>query len=230
VPPLEKHPRSLQKVMAVEAFGITLALLGAASIVAAIAGALNLAGVAEIPAMQSRALRVVLAVVGTLFLLLGFGAIEEARSTGTTTSSGPGPSGTTSDSPPSDSNSDSPRPSEYSNLANSACQQSLTQFAQLDTPPEGSDDRSFVEYTFTSADIITGLLEELSVLTPGAASSQHETLLFHLGNYRDSLEGAAVALRAGDPYGFDNGWEQALTYSFDFNRAAQSLSLNACRL
>ncbi len=216
-----------------EAFGISLALLGATSIVAALAGALNLVGVAEIPAMKSKSVRVVLFLVGVVFLLLGFGAIEQG-SANTSAIEG----GSTETSPPGE-NPDPPPPSGdpedgvqvYRNAANAACGNVETAWVALPVPDENAGDDEWVAFALDAADMMDGLHEDLSTLMPpGAMTQDHDTLLTHLGNLRDSWESAGVALRAGDPWGFDQHLEWAEGYAADFDRVAKRLSLASCVL
>lgn len=217
-----------------EALRISMTLLGAVAILAALAGAFNVAGVAEVPVMNSRTIRVLMFCFGSLFLLIGllglFGFENGSDDERTPT---PDPSATT----PTPSTDDggqqgSPDASSYTQEANAECRGHDGALASLGAPSEEWSDDQFVQYVFARSDLTNRLADALATITPpDAARDDHDSAVFWLVQVADSFSSAGVALRAGDEIGWDQGLDNAESYAADFNRIAQqTLGLSDCGL
>jgi hypothetical protein len=218
----------------VEASGFTLAILGAAAVVAALAGQLNLAGVAEFPLMQSSILRILLFVVGGFFFFIGLGLIGQANTVpgpgpepGPSVSPSPEPSETTSPDPP--PTTVAPIPTSYEAAANAACLKAQPLFQKATAPPQNADDEQLSQASLTYAAALEALWNGLANVA-GQVPADHETLLFKLEQYHDNIEDAGYALRAGDPYTYENNWNNEETLRLDYNLTAEGLQLAACTL
>ncbi|WP_133999827.1 hypothetical protein [Kribbella sp. VKM Ac-2566] len=204
--------------------GITIALLGAVSLVAAITNGLRFINI-EVPALASPALRWALAIVGLALLIAGF-VLFGRPADGT---NGPPPAPTTSrpatpNPPPDSSASDR----AYSQQAASYCAASASRINAL-TQPTTDDER--INYTFDLAAVLEQLATNLGTLTQSSHDpGKHHQLVFRISNTADSLNGAATALRTGDRDGYNQGWNNADQYRADFNRVAVELSLNGCQV
>jgi hypothetical protein len=213
--------------MAMEAFGILIALLGAASVIAAIAAGLHFLDI-EFPPLRSPAQRWTLAIVGAVFLLTGLGVIGQAHTT--VANNRPTPTfSPTSGAPPSSPSTPVPEARNYVAQANASCRQSANRLAGLAMPAQDDSDTRWIDYTFSYAGILNGRADDLGRLVPPAASSDaHSSLLFHLRLIVDSLNSAAVALRSGDPTGYDQQLNNADSYRDRYNQFARQLSLSDC--
>lgn len=219
-----------------EASGFTLMVLGAAATIAALAGQLNVAGVAEFPLMKSGLLRTALFVVGAFFFLIGLGLVSNVTTSTTGTPPGGGSEPGPSPSDPGD-RPDTPQQTEpqsedsYAEAGNAACTAAASRAQPMPDLPENPSDEQLVQYALTWADNITVLWDSLAGISPvGGVPDDHQTLLFKLDLYHDNLEDAAYGLRAGDPYTFDNNIARVGSLAFDYNRVAKDLNLAACQL
>jgi hypothetical protein len=221
----------------VENFGFTIGVLGAVSLVAALAGGLSFADI-RFPALTSPPLRWALAIVGLILLVAGFLMIRESRATvdpaftPPDSSTSAGVSDPTTQSSPRSQSTTGPEPSDanYVSQANASCAASTRRVVGLSAPSSDDSDQSWIEYTFSYAEILETLAQDLGRLTPPAASSEkHNGLLFHLQLMTESLNSAAVALRAGDQTGYQTHSDNADQYQTTFNRFARQLSLGDCQ-
>jgi hypothetical protein len=226
-----------QVVMRVEASGFTLMVLGAAATIAALAGQLNVAGVAEFPLMKSGVLRAALFLTGGFFFLIGLGLVSDVTATSTTgppSDPGPGPGSDSSPVQPSSEPETTTTPegqSSYARAVNAACEAAASRAQQLPELPENANDDQLVQYTLTWADNVAILWDSLANISPaGGVPDDHETLLFKLELYHDNLEDAGYGLRAGDGYTFDNNINRVESLAFDYNRVAKALDLPSCEL
>lgn len=209
-----------------ETFAISMTLLGAVAIIAAIAGALNIAGVAEIPAMASRTLRVLLFLFGGLFFLIGLGSFAAPLDDET----GPGPDrGPSTSAPPPTTPPHDPNWA-YVQAANAACQESNRAYESYPEPPEGAGDEENEQWAKVWGDITAQLANRLHAIEPPASLQEdHDAAVFRLDNLADSLTSAGVALGAGDPWGYDQNLANAESHALEFNRITQyTLGLSEC--
>ncbi|GAA3536920.1 hypothetical protein [Kribbella ginsengisoli] len=218
-----------------ESLGISLALLGAVSLVAAITNGLHFINV-EIPALTSPALRWTLAIVGLAFLYVGFAVRTEPP-----TSPGDGPRPTaipatvqptssvlTSESVPTAKVPPSTIAVSYSQRAMTFCAASVKEIKALGTP---ATDEDYLNRTFDLAAILEQLGTKLDSLTPQAPDpNRHAQLLSHLSSTAQSLDSAGIALRAGDLIGYQQHLTNGDQFLADFNRVATRLSLNNCQI
>jgi hypothetical protein len=222
-----------QAVVRVEASGFTLMVLGAAATIAALAGQLNVAGVAEFPLMKSGLLRAALFVVGAFFFLIGLGLVSNVTTTGTSPGGGSEPGGPSVPGNGSDTPIETQPPDEnsYASAANAACAGAASRAQPMPELSENASDEQLVQYTLTWADNVQVLWDHLARVSPaGGVPDDHQTLLFKLDLYHDNLEDAAYGLRNGDPYTFDNNIDRVESLAFDYNRVATALALPACQL
>jgi hypothetical protein len=205
--------------MAVEAFGISIALLGAAALVGGIAGGLKFGGT-EIPVLKSPARCWTLAIVGVVFLLTGFAVIGQAHTTPPNPpNSFPAPSTTVAE----------PDNQDYVTQANAVCRQANNRIAGLAPPAPNDSDTRWIDYTSSYAGILYDMADDLDRLEPPATISvTHGSLVFYIRQYADSLDRAAVALGAGDQTGWNQHVNNADGYKARYSQLARQLSLANC--
>lgn len=223
-----------------ETAGVTLLVLGAASLVAAVAGGLKFWEM-EFPLLASRVLRIILALVGSFFFLVGFGLLAMAwvgpiptppAPASTSAMMGPADSSDAPDSPtaaPDPTPTPEPTPTsepasdpmaDYQEAANAAC----TRVSQ--STPAFTEDHGWYSQ---ASQLWAGLAQELHTLSPPVdTGTAHTSLVDHFQWASRAAANAGQALYVGDPNAYQTAVGEIYYVGSQIDVYAASLSLPEC--
>lgn len=207
-----------------EALGTSLALLGAVSVVAALAGALNIAGLAEVPAIGSKTVRVVLFLVGGLFMLMGLGFLTTSGALPADSDGSDGGSATRSGG---GGRSEQSVEQDFLNQARQVCQELNERFAEFPSVSDNAPPAQYVALYSSISDVFGEVALQFGAIpSPPRLQDDYGRFVSMLREMSVHAANVAQAVRNGDRQTAQR--EQGLFRSLlpESSRVAGSLGLS----